>query len=72
MYYGITVRLDTRRDARYPAFRREIDAALKAQRNLAYRQFRTVRAAEIELAKLPAKVRAECVIETYDAWAISY
>lgn len=65
MFYSVTVRLDSRRD---PAFRREIDAALMERRNLAYRQFKTLRAAEIELAKLPPKVRAECKIETFQTW----
>lgn len=63
MFYHISVRMNSRRDRELT---HKVYNTLKAFKNLNYKKFKTQRAAEIALAKLPSDVRAECKVEAFE------
>lgn len=62
MFYAVTVKLNF---SRPQSLRKEIDAAMKEQRNLAYRKFKTIDGAKKAMQKLPKHVQSEVYIEFY-------
>ena len=62
MFYAVTVKLNF---ARPKQLRVQIDNAMKDQRNLAYRKFKTIDGAKKALSKLPKHLQSECAVEFY-------